>query len=404
MDETTQKKIGSGLYLAILLSGALLIGATIGAMAINKVLYSDIEAPVDVISSPRTGMQILDDYRCMKAESKQIILRGVEDNYDSKGDETVAFSELHNYMQDRNGKKGAVTVDRFYDEGGVDKFLLDKIQIPSRTVHGIFIVKARSLTPSTNDSINIGDISTYPKRRNNYGIGFSSMPRTEIWQIEGGTYSVQLSDLIFKDGLDETGEKIPRDYDSVLDLIQNNPNSTTAIDVYIGDDHAIDFIGVAICLPPDEAKGVSLLVTPFPGTQDITKLSCMTETLESHCDPYKGDTLCSVSLPLACFNYTGDAPPHQILKTNRENLWSKGDVKFTPAIRGDSFGNQDEAHTYCATIFGKNYRAATHQENLSGQLSFLATGKTEVTQAWVHAKTEPYGNCWDLKTEYEKSE
>ncbi|MEP3655546.1 MAG: hypothetical protein ABJO36_11685 [Litorimonas sp.] len=404
MDETTQKSIRSSFYLAILLLGALLIGATLGAITINKVLYSETEEPAKVISPPRTGMQILDDYQCMKAESKKLILRGVEDNYDSNSDETIVFSDLHEYMRNRNGKKSAVTVNRSYDEGGMDKFLLDEMPIPSRTVHGLFLVKARSLTRTTNDSINIGEMATYPQKRNNYGTGFASISQADIWRIEGGTYSAQFSDLVLKDNLNEVGEKLPRDYDTILDFIQSQPEPTAQLGIYIGDDHAVDFIGAAICLPPEKETGISFLVTPFPGTEDIAKLSCLTDTQVDHCDPYKGDTLCSTPLPLACFDYTGDPAPDQIIKTNREKLWAKGSVKFTPAVTGETFKHQGEVHAFCAANFGSAYRAATHQENLSGQLSYIARGSAAVTQAWVHAKTEPYGNCWALETEYDTDE
>ena len=393
MENATGNKVGSSLSLAVLLLGAILIGATLGAIALNSFLYSEAEREPEIITPPRTGMQILQDYRCMKAESKQIILRGVEDNYAAAGDEDIFFSDLHEFMQNRNGKKGAVTVDRSYDEGGMDRFLLDQIEIPSRSVNGIFVIKARSLTETTNDSINIGDLLTRGEKRNFYGTGISSIPQSETWQLEGGVYSAKFSDLIFKDLLNESGENIPRNHDNLLEFIQSDESENASVGVYIGDDHAVDFIGAAMCLPPANAKGMSLLVSPFPGKEDIAKLSCVTGEQEDHCDPYKGDTLCSMSLPLACFDYTGETAPDHVVQTQRENIWSKGDVKFTPAVRGADFDTQEDVHA--------NYRAATHQENLSGQLGFLARGTAEVTQAWVHAKTEPYGNCWDLITEYE---
>lgn len=401
MDNATGKKMGSSLYLPALLLGAILIGAALGAIALNSYLYSEIDTEVDTIAPPRTGMQILADYRCQKAETKQIILRGIEDNYALEGEENITFSPLHEFMQNRNGKRGAVTIDRSYDEGGMDKFLLDQIDIPSRAAHGLFVIKARSLTETTNDSFNIGDMFARGEKRNFYGIGFSSIPHSETWRLEGGVYSTQFSDLIFKDQINESGKNIPRDHDNLLELVQSFSNGTAPVGVYIGDDHSVDFMGVAICLPPEKSKGMTLLVSPYPETQEITKLSCTTDTQEDHCNPYKGDTICSVPLPLACFNYTGESAPDQIAKTKRGNIWSKGEVQFTPAIKGEYFKNQDEVHAYCASTFGKNYRAASHQENLSGQLGFLARGSTEVTQAWVHAKTEPYGNCWDLITEYE---
>jgi len=82
MSNATGKKLGLGIYIAILLTGAVLIGAILGAMILNSLLYDEDDSLVaSIVSPPLTGMETLFQYRCSKAESKQVILGGIEDNY-----------------------------------------------------------------------------------------------------------------------------------------------------------------------------------------------------------------------------------------------------------------------------------------------------------------------------------
>lgn len=401
MTHPDRRRSASRIYFGILISAIIVVGGVVGTVLLNDWVYTlQSEQIDDTISSPRTGMQILNDYTCMKAETKKVIIKGVEDNYAASNDAPIPFGSVHEYLKNKMGKRGAVTIDRQYDEGGMDKFLLDTLSIPTRTAHGLIIIKTRSLTERVNDTLNIGEMSTRFETRNNYSARLLNIGQTEPWAKEGEVISAQFGDLLLKDGYFENGEMIPRDYESVLGFIQKGPEEQRPVDVFIGDDHIVDFIGAAICQRPEDKRGMTFLVSPFESVDNTLNLSCVTESNEDHCNPYAGNRLCSTALPMACFKPTGKEAPQELEGTSASHLWARGTVRFSSPVKADRFKDQDEAHAYCKSSFGEGYRMATHHQNNSPQLGFIAEGESDVKEAWIHASTEPYGNCWDLKTEY----
>ena len=380
---------------------ATLLGILIG---IVMTLQLQVDDPVLNKKASLSGMERLAAYQCLKAETKQIIMGGVEDNYATDNIESVPYGPIHDYLQNRSGKKGAVTTDRGYDDTGYDRFFLDSLDLPSHMAHGLFLIKTRSLSKTTNDTMNIGDMSVRFEKSNSHSLHIKDIGRSDIWAVDDDIYWANLADIKFRAPKLKEGKRRQQDYKNLADFIKMAPGDKRRVDVYIGDDHIIDFIGIAICQPPSEARGISLLVSPLKNTPNHIKMRCMKESFEDHCDPYKGDTLCSQSLPLACFK-TGRDPLPDHLKSDILGLtWTGGEIKFTPPIRGDTFSNQNSVHQFCATTFDDNYRAATHQEG-AGNIEYLAkSDNTQIRQAWVHAKTEPYGNCWDLTTTYSDQE
>ena len=405
MTEPDSTETAPALYITLLLAGAIFIGAVLGAITLSSLVYSsDIDETEETILPPRTAMQTLNDFRCLKAETKTIILRGVEDNYAATGEEIIPYGPVHEYLENRAGKKSAVTWQRQYDEGGMDKFLLDRIEVSSRVTQGLLVIKARSLSELNNDTIAIGELSTRHEKSNGAGIRFSAMAATDHWSIEGEVYSTRLSDIDFNAQQKDDGSFKPADYEDVLDFVQSSDKATRIVDVQIGDDHIVDVIGLAVCEPPKEARGMTLLVRSIKGYDGVVSMSCVKDNGEDHCDPYKGDALCSVDLPMACFRPLERPMPESIAQSRFSKAWSGGEVKFTPPIRGDAFNTQDEAHNYCSKTFGDGYRMATHQEHINPGISFLASGTADAAQAWIYAKTEPYGNCWSIITDYQAVE
>src|SRR5687767_8378343 len=52
------------------------------------------------------------------------------------------------------------------------------------------------------------------------------------------------------------------------------------------------------------------------------------------CNPYHGDTSCSVRLPLLCFKSDGSAPPEGAIRQDLSGGWAAGQVAVTRPIAG----------------------------------------------------------------------
>ncbi|MEP0189996.1 MAG: hypothetical protein ABJP70_06485 [Erythrobacter sp.] len=398
--------ISSTKLAAILLVGIL----TSTVLSVTAIRWLDREAPANgsaEVQEPQdditwnSGMEALDTYQCRKAETKQIILGGIEDNYTSDGEAAVAISAKHSFVAKRIGPKGALTVDRNYDESGFDRFFLDSVEVPTKATSGLFVLGARSLTKTSNDSLNVGDIESMWEATHNASYLFGRPEEFPAWTASRNVFAARLSDMTFGKGrFHDNGEPFKRDYENLLDFITSSPNEMRLVDVLLGDDHIVDFFGIAVCLPPEKEMGLTLRAVTHQIDPNYVNLGCKDANGENSCDPHAGDTLCSAALPLACFK-PGDEPIKEpFARANMQSKWTGGQVKFTAPIVGASLTNGAQVHAVCRKEFGDGFRAATHQERANSIQFFAKGAPPPVKKAWIHAKTEPYGNCWAIDTEY----
>lgn|GEM_PF-2826501 len=364
---------------------------------------TDLQASNDDLNW-NSGMEALDLFQCRKAETKQIILGGIEDNYAPGGEADVPITPLHNFVAQRIAPKGALTVDRNYDESGFDRFFLDTVNVPSKATAGLFVLGARSLTKTSNDSLNIGDIKSKWRATHNSAFLFGRAEEFPAWTASRNVFTVRLSDLTFAEGrFLPNGEPEQRDYENLLDFITSSPDETRPVDVLLGDDYIVDFFGFAVCLPPEKQMGLTFSAIAHPIDADYVDLSCVDGKGENSCDPHSGDALCTSTLPLACIQ-PGDEPITPAFeRTKMQSKWTGGRIQFTAPIAGSSLTKGAQAHALCRSEFGDGFRAATHQERAQS-LHYIAKGAPPPAgRAWIHAKTEPYGNCWAIETEYERA-
>ena len=90
------------------------------------------------------------------------------------------------------------------------------------------------------------------------------------------------------------------------------------------------------------------------------------------CDAYKGDTSCSLPLPVLCLKVDGlTRPPYLPLPPgggmNREYYtgWAEGTAKLTDPVPGNTFTNLSDANAYCAAQLGDGYRVAEFHDGRS---------------------------------------
>lgn len=111
----------------------------------------------------------------------------------------------------------------------------------------------------------------------------------------------------------------------------------------------------------------------------------------SDCDAYKGDTRCSVSLPVLCF-----APlPNQTDPSKGQlHQWANGRMKTIGPYKGGDFKTLSDVNAQCAADLGNsNWRVAQFHENPKGW-NWTAFGTAPQNRRfWVNIKDQP-ANCW----------
>jgi hypothetical protein len=118
-------------------------------------------------------------------------------------------------------------------------------------------------------------------------------------------------------------------------------------------------------------------------TQDMTFVadchgepkSPMDQLHNGSCNPYIGDTACSASLPMLCYN-----PATRSLA-------------LTKAIAGNDLRSVDSANAVCEIDFGANWRMAEHHDGDWG-IAGHGQASSEPTRFWVAINDQP-GNCWN---------
>ncbi len=345
-----------------------------------------------------TGMDKLNRFECLKGETKQIILRGVEDGFSAANDETIAKTDLHTFMQDRFGRKGAVGIDRSYDDSRLDQVLLDEIEIPSRTAQGLIVVRIQERMKLRNDTITIGDIINKSRDGHAHVETFARITNglPSAWREEGELIFANLKDLTFATGVIDNGTSYPRTHANLLELIQSAETSQS-VEFAISEDTMVDFVGVAACLRPEERKGTTFLTSLSPLDKSLLRLKCEKEDGTSHCNPYNGDTSCAAELPVACIK-SGQRykMPDNATDLITKSSWTGSEIKFTPTVRGSSLKTQNSAHALCQSTFGPDWRTLNIHDGSMIDVILAKGGTPEHSKVWVDSPMEPYGNCWAL--------
>jgi hypothetical protein len=117
-------------------------------------------------------------------------------------------------------------------------------------------------------------------------------------------------------------------------------------------------------------------------------------THQGNCNPYRGDTSCSASLPLLCYKPDGSKPPPGLVKTGFHEGWAEGSVATTVPVKGSALSSRQAADDVCRSTMGGGWRMAEFHDG-SGGWGFTANGRVNAqSRFWVHINDQP-GNCWD---------
>ena len=145
------------------------------------------------------------------------------------------------------------------------------------------------------------------------------------------------------------------------------------------------------------------------------------------CDPFHGDTSCSVSRPILCLKPQGKPRPPYAVSKGGPNLampgayyagWSGGIIGLTPPVPGDQLTSPEWGDRLCEAALGPGFRMAEHHDGKwiegmggkryagrrwpssgsklqAGGWGWFAYGEVPNTSRfWVRINDQP-GNCWD---------
>ena len=156
-----------------------------------------------------------------------------------------------------------------------------------------------------------------------------------------------------------------------------------------------DIYNTAVAKPQSSKMGMTFGVRKqwkknnIYGQSTITTVGCK-DGKGVECDAYKGDTACSVKLPVLCF-----APlPNQNDPSNGDlHQWANGRMKTVGPYSGNSFNSLSDVNAACAALGNPNWRVAEFHENPKGW-NWTAYGYPKKNKRfWVHIKDKP-ANCW----------
>lgn len=341
--------------------------------------------------APDSGMALIDGFTCHRAETKQVLIRGVEDNFSSQGAEP-ARPHPRLAGQDFN----LMLNESRFDNLTPDQGLTDYLEFSSGTVSGLIVMKLRPLLNNDNDVMLIGDFMTRevddpPGRTDVLSGHLLSHLAAGYWKRAGDVWWASLSDLPLESGR------------SLLAAVQDS-HERMVVDIHVSDDTVVDFIAAVSCESPQTDTGVSLRHVPSDDAvaRDIAVFASRQGNpavpTEHSADPFVGDEPCSKRLPLLCYADRASPAPEALpppgpLDTTRH--WNGGELAATAPVRGDTFRTVTEADARCAAEFGREWRTAEWGDGgLMGSFAGKAGGRRFSGRYWIDVRGQPYATCW----------
>jgi len=341
----------------------------------------------------------LAQYSCRPAETKRVIMGGIEDGFDPAGDETTELPEvIQNYI----ATTGSQAASGFDDERQNRNFAAG-FDIPARTFHGIVTINLGERSGLNNDTVSFGYFKdqNYTNKGEIYSAFVAQIKSPGTWSQENDYSWADLARLNLWQIIpkNEGGDEVMgKSHETLIDAIRRNEGNTFV--AHIADDTIVDFMGFALCLEPEDHKGSVMRTVHHTGPDATLDFGEGFASLYS-ISGYGGSVACEESLPVACIDDQNIPAPDPFTEMS-SNLWSGGFIKFTKPVPGDRFNSEDEADNYCAAGFGGTYRMVNIKDgNWQGALVGYGEYPQGYDEFWVTYKDSPHHNCWDLRMGYE---
>lgn len=109
------------------------------------------------------------------------------------------------------------------------------------------------------------------------------------------------------------------------------------------------------------------------------------------CDPERGDSVCSLRLPVLCVG--PEATTQAAALPGDDPRWLDARIAASQPVRGDELATTGDASARCAAEFGPGWRIASWRDRGDG---FVARGAMRGdSRAWIDVPGRPAANCWN---------
>lgn len=325
-----------------------------------------------------------------------MLFHGREDGFSRTSEEKSKIrTELLEmpFYQELSEDRHAIFQHRDYDEGGDDKMLIDSFQMPRGILSGIFVTRLKTTGNSNSDTLGFGNLEWTDGPDGRAGDTLYGIP---IIDSESGKLNVD-ADGIFQVDVETISNnliagKAPARFIDYVNSISRND----AIDLHLQDDTMVDFAAFALCQQPQDTRGTTLVEMARKSSDSrLSWLSCAEDFRQASCNPFSGDHICRVAIPIACYKEGNRAKPANLDRLRiPEDAFVGGEVRMSRSVRPDSFNTQADANGFCAGEFGQGWRVLTYHE-ASGSRVVSFSDIAPRTRALIHVGDREYGNCWD---------
>jgi len=329
-------------------------------------------------------------FRCERGEKKHFIIAGNADNFSTSGSEPAIKSARVAAHANNSQPAWNQGLAASFDNQRVNQKVFSHLTLPVNITRGRFMVGMRTIGELVNtDGMNIGNLSqggmaNGQRAAFGYNNGWGSMTGSG-WAQSGTNYAANFSSINMLNGT------------QTLASYYQASNDTT-LDVYIQDDHSVDYIAASVCTaaPKPVKKGMTWGVrdpAPEP-VNGVLHVGCNDKNGQK-CEPYNGDTLCTTPLPLLCVNPLKLQKP-QNLTESRWDKWSGFVIGTTDPMAAPA--TLAQANQACEAEFGKGWRVGEHHDALQGRSGWMFSGYgnvgTKSKRFWTDIKNQPNGVCW----------
>ena len=238
---------------------------------------------VTAVQSASFVQQQHERFRCESGQKKHLVIVGAEDGFSSSGSEP-AVKSARVAANPANGWN--VGLAPTFDNTRINEKVFSHINLPPNVKRGKFMIGLREIGAQVNtDGMNIGNLSAAglsAGERAGYAYSNGWNTLAAVATQSGNNYAVDFSNVNL---LNNT--TLQQYYDTSGDTI---------LDVYVQDDHSVDYVAASVCTAPDK-KGMTWGIRPPQpeAVNGVAHVGC-NDASGNKCDPYQGDTVCTAAV------------------------------------------------------------------------------------------------------------
>lgn len=143
-------------------------------------------------------------------------------------------------------------------------------------------------------------------------------------------------------------------------------------------------------------KGMTWGKRNIGAVSGVIEVGCWDST-GAKCEPYHGDTMCSIKRPILCINTSiNSAPKPAWVSSTPKHRFVKGVIATSRPVSPAQAGlnTLTKANNYCRNAFGSGWKVANFHQG--DQWNFKSYGNvgSQSKRFWVNIKDQVSGNCW----------